>query len=277
MAMEQPGQDKEQQAVEERLARIGRVLLVLSGKGGVGKSTVAVNIAAALARDGKEVGLLDVDIHGPSIPGMLGLEGEPVLTHDGALLPVEFTPNLKVMSIGFLLKGRNEAVIWRGPMKFGVIRQFMGDVEWGALDYLVIDSPPGTGDEPLSVAQMAGKRAEAVIVTTPQRVSVDDVRKSVDFCRKLELPVAGIVENMSGFVCPHCGDTVDIFDSGGGKRLAEEAGVNFLGSVPLDPCVVRSGDAGRPFVLEGDDTPVTRAFRNVVNNIETWNAEKEEA
>jgi Mrp family chromosome partitioning ATPase len=228
---------------------------------------VAVNIAAELAREGKEVGLLDVDIHGPSIPGMLGLGEEQVITHDGVMLPVEFTPNLKVMSIGFLLHGRDEAVIWRGPMKYGVIQQFLGNVEWGDLDCLVVDSPPGTGDEPLSVVQMVGKRASAVIVTTPQRVSIDDVRKSVDFCRKLEIPVAGIVENMSGFVCPHCGGTVDIFETGGGKKLAEETGVPFLGSIPLEPRVVRASDAGKPFVIADSDSPAARAFHAVVENL----------
>jgi Mrp family chromosome partitioning ATPase len=267
MDQHNPTQDREQHAVDERMSLIRRVLLVLSGKGGVGKSTVAVNIAVALAGEGRDVGLLDIDIHGPSIPRMLGLEGEPILSHGSAILPVEFTPNLKVMSIGFLLGGRNDAVIWRGPMKYGVIRQFMGDVEWGELDYLVVDSPPGTGDEPLTVAQLVGKKASAVIVTTPQRVSIDDVRKSIDFCRKLEMPVAGVVENMSGFVCPHCGGTVDIFKTGGGKRLADEAEVPFLGCIPLDPQVVQSGDRGQPLVLAPQDSAVSQAFREVIAHI----------
>ncbi len=267
MATNNTGQEDTQRAIDERLSRVGHVLLVLSGKGGVGKSAVAVNIAASLAREGKETGLLDVDIHGPSIPGMLGLMGEKVITHLGAMLPVEFTPNLKVMSIGFLLNGREDAVIWRGPMKYGVIQQFLGNVEWGDLDYLVVDSPPGTGDEPLSVAQMTGKRASAVIVTTPQRVSIDDVRKSVDFCRKLEIPIAGIVENMSGFVCPHCGETADIFETGGGKKLAEETGVPFLGSIPLDPGIVRASDSGRPFVTGDPDSAAAKAFHEVIERV----------
>lgn len=267
MEMHNSEQEKGQRAIEERMSRIRCILLVLSGKGGVGKSTVAVNIAAEFAREGKEVGLLDVDIHGPSIPGMLGLTGEQILTHDGAMIPVEFTPNLKVMSIGFLLKGREDAVIWRGPMKYGVIQQFLGNVEWGDLDYLVVDSPPGTGDEPLSVAQMVGKRASAIIVTTPQRVSIDDVRKSIDFCRKLEMPIAGIVENMSGFVCPHCGGTADIFENGGGKKLAEETGVPFLGNIPLEPGVVRASDAGRPFVVVNQDSAAKQAFHAVIENL----------
>ena len=267
MSTQNPEQEKEQQAIDQRLSRIKHILLVLSGKGGVGKSTVAVNIAASLAREGLEVGLLDVDIHGPSIPGMLGLAGEQVLTNDGAMLPVEFTPNLKVMSIGFLLHGREEAVIWRGPMKYGVIQQFLGNVEWGDLDYLVVDSPPGTGDEPLSVAQMVGKKAAAVIVTTPQRVAIDDVRKSIDFCRKLEMPIAGVVENMSGFVCPHCNKTVDIFDVGGGKKLADETGVPFLGSIPLEPQVVRASDSGKPFVIGNSDSAAARAFHAVIEKL----------
>ena len=275
MEMHNPEQDREQQAVEKRLSKIRHIMLVLSGKGGVGKSTVAANIAVELARGGREVGLLDVDIHGPSIPGMLGLEHETVLSHDASLLPVEFTPNLRVMSIGFLLKGRDDAVIWRGPMKHGVIRQFIADVEWGELDYLVVDSPPGTGDEPLSVAQMIGKQAHAVIVTTPQRVSIDDVRKCIDFCRKVELSVAGIVENMSGFICPHCGGSVDIFETGGGKRLAEESGVPFLGSIPLDPLVVRSCDNGEPFIVRHADSAAARAFRGVVERILSKDNEKE--
>jgi Mrp family chromosome partitioning ATPase len=206
---------------------------------------------------------------------MLGLDNEQIITHDGAMLPVEFTPNLKVMSIGFLLHGREEAVIWRGPMKYGVIQQFLGNVEWGDLDYLVVDSPPGTGDEPLSIAQMVGKRAAAVIVTTPQRVSIDDVRKSIDFCRKLEMPIIGIVENMSGFVCPHCGETVNIFETGGGRQLAEEAGVPFLGSIPLEPQVVRASDAGRPFVVGHPDTPAALTFQKLVDNILSFTETKE--
>ncbi|MFA6470566.1 MAG: Mrp/NBP35 family ATP-binding protein [Candidatus Latescibacterota bacterium] len=268
-------EEKEKQIINERLSMIKHVLLVLSGKGGVGKSTVAVNIAADLAREGMEVGLLDVDIHGPSIPGMLGIADEPVLSNEGVLLPVEFGPNLKVMSIGFLTQGRNDAVIWRGPMKYGVIRQFISNVEWGELDYLVIDSPPGTGDEPLSVAQMIGGKASAVVVTTPQRVSIDDVRKSIDFCRKVEMPIAGIVENMSGFTCPHCGGTVDIFTNGGGIRLAEEMEIPFLGSIPLDPQVVTSCDDGSPFTICHVNTTVAQSFHEVVKKILSQDNEKE--
>jgi len=263
-----PDQEKEKRAIEERMSRIGSIILVLSGKGGVGKSTVAVNIAAALAKDGKRVGILDVDIHGPSIPGMLGLEGQRVFYDGTSIVPMEYTVNLVVMSIDFLLQDRGEAVIWRGPMKYGVIRQFISDVEWGELDFLIVDCPPGTGDEPLSVAQLlTGTRTGAVVVTTPQRVSIDDVRKSVGFCRKLDLEVLGVVENMSGFVCPNCGATVDIFDTGGGRRLAEEMNTTFLGSIPIEPGVVSSCDEGRPYVISHDDTETAKRFREIIEKI----------
>ncbi|MBN1293459.1 MAG: Mrp/NBP35 family ATP-binding protein [Candidatus Latescibacteria bacterium] len=257
----------EEKAVEERLAPIKHILLVLSGKGGVGKSTVAVNVATELAREGYRVGLLDIDIHGPSLPVMLGLEGTPIHYSENAMLPVEFTINLSVMSIGFLLKDRGDAVIWRGPMKYGVIKQFISDVEWGELDYLVVDSPPGTGDEPLSIAQLTGKKSRALIVTTPQRVSIDDVRKSINFCKKLELPVAGIIENMSGFVCPHCGERVDIFDTGGGEKLAKEMNVPFLARIPIEPGIVDACDNGGPYVLTNGGSETAKAFRTAIEFI----------
>ncbi len=253
-------QQEEQRKIAERLGSIENVILVLSGKGGVGKSSVAVNVATALASRGHSVGLLDIDFHGPSVPGMLGLGDENVIMHDNSMVPVEFTPNLKVMSIGFLTRNRTDAVIWRGPMKYGVIGQLLGDVEWGALDYLVIDSPPGTGDEPLSIAQMTAEKARALVVTTPQQVSVDDVVKCVTFCGKLNVPIVGIVENMSGFVCPECGARTEIFQSGGGERLAKETGVPFLGKIPLDPSVVISGDQGRPIILGGRGGETADAF-----------------
>jgi len=246
-------QKKEKEALEKSLASIKRIVLVLSGKGGVGKSTVAVNLATELAREGKSVGLLDVDIHGPSVPSMLGLEGTPILYNDKAMIPVEFTANFGVMSIGFLLRDRGDAVIWRGPLKYGVIKQFITDVDWGERDFLVVDSPPGTGDEPLSIAQMTAGKSTAVIVTTPQRVAIDDVRKCVNFCRKLELPVTGIIENMSGFVCPHCGNQVNIFDYGGGEKLAQEMNVPFLGRIPIDPGIVETCDRGGPYVIMNKD------------------------
>jgi ATP-binding protein involved in chromosome partitioning len=252
--------------LEARLGSIRHKVLVLSGKGGVGKSTVAVNLAVSLMEAGKRVGILDVDIHGPSVPTMLGLEGETVQSHDGALVPVELG-ELKVMSLGFLLRDPREAVIWRGPLKMGIIKQFLADVEWGELDYLVVDAPPGTGDEPLSVCQLVGKAASAVIVTTPQEVALVSVRKSVTFCRKLDIPVLGVVENMSGFVCPHCGKLTDVLGSGGGERMAEEMGVPFLGRIPLDPSVSSAGDTGRPIAGGQVQSAATRALRAIVEPI----------
>jgi ATP-binding protein involved in chromosome partitioning len=253
---ESPEDFLERQALAERLCRIRHKLLVLSGKGGVGKSTVALSLAA------RRVGLLDVDIHGPSVPKLLGLDDIRIELDDGAMVPVEVGA-LKVMSIGFLLSGPDQAVIWRGPMKMGVIKQFLKDVAWGDLEDLVIDCPPGTGDEPLSVAQLIEKADGAVIVTTPQEVALLDVRKSIGFCRQLRLPILGVIENMSGFVCPHCGTTTDLFKAGGGERMAVEMGVPFLGCVPIDPAVVESGDTGRPCVYHCANSPGASAFARI--------------
>ncbi len=257
-------QQAQKEAVKERMSRIKSTILILSGKGGVGKSTVAVNVAVELAKRGKRVGILDVDIHGPSIPGMFGLDGKRVLSNGEEIIPAQFTDNLWVMSIAFLVEDKKDAVIWRGPMKYNVIRQFISEVKWGDLDYLIVDSPPGTGDEPLSVAQLTGENTNAIVVTTPQRVAIDDVRKSITFCRKLDLHVLGIVENMSGFVCPHCGETVNIFDTGGGEKLGKEMGIPFLGRVPIDPTIVGSCDSGVPYLLTQEDSPTIRAFRGIV-------------
>ncbi|MCD4826095.1 MAG: Mrp/NBP35 family ATP-binding protein [Phycisphaerae bacterium] len=257
----------EELMLQSRMQNIGRKLLVLSGKGGVGKSTVAANLAVSLANAGKKVGLLDVDIHGPSIPKLMGLEGQRPTKDGTQLQPVQIADNLKVMSIAFLLDSHSDAVIWRGPLKYNVIRQFLKDVAWGQLDYLVIDSPPGTGDEPLSVAQLVGSQAGAVIVTTPQDLSVSDVRRCVSFCNTLSLPVIGIVENMSGLTCPHCGGKIDLFKAGGGQTLAEEVDVPFLGRVPIDPEIVASGDSGTPFVQEFPDSEASKAFAGIIDSI----------
>ncbi len=246
-----------------RMKGIRHKIVVLSGKGGVGKSTVAVNLAISLSLAGKKVGLLDVDIHGPSIPTMLGLVNAGVQTDGQNLLPVEIG-GLKVMSVGFLLDNRDSAVIWRGPMKMGVIEQLLRDVKWGELDYLIIDSPPGTGDEPLSAVQLVGDMDGAVMVTTPQDVAAADVRKSLDFCRQLGLPVLGIVENMSGFVCPHCGEETPIFKGENGRKMAEAAGVPFLGSIPIDPNVGLSSDAGKPFVYNYGKTETAKRFEKLI-------------
>ncbi len=266
----QPGETNQQleerRAVQRRLCRIKHVVTVLSGKGGVGKSTIAVNLATTLMLAGKQVGLLDVDIHGPSIPIMLGLHDRPVAGEDGAMVPLQLG-DLKVMSIGLLLNKPDDAVIWRGPMKIGVIRQFLADVEWEDLDYLIIDCPPGTGDEPLSVCQMIEKHAGAIVVTTPQEVAAADVSKSINFCRQLNMPVLGLVENMSGFVCPHCGETSDIFPPGAGEQMALKYDVPLLGRIPVEPGIGIAGDAGTPFVQRCAGARAAEVFQQIVDAI----------
>jgi len=259
---------EDRRKLQSRLCRIRHKVIVLSGKGGVGKSTVAVNLAVALMLSGKRVGLLDVDIHGPSIPTMLGLEGQPIRTTPDGWLPVE-RDGLKVISLGFLLRDPDDAVIWRGPMKMGVIQQFLKDVVWGDLDYLIIDSPPGTGDEPLSVCQLIGALDGAVIVTTPQKVAAVDVRKSITFCRRLGVPVLGVVENMSGFVCPKCGEIVPIFGAGGGRTIAADMDVPFLGSVPLDPRIVAAGDFGLVEAENGEHSPLAEMMSSIIGLLES--------
>ena len=256
----------EQETLRRRLVRIRHKIVVLSGKGGVGKSTVAVSLATALREAGKRVGLLDVDIHGPSIPIMLGLEGAKVENGPDGLLPVD-AGGIKVVSLGFMLQGRDDAVIWRGPMKMGAIRQFLTDTDWGDLDYLIIDSPPGTGDEPLSVCQLIDRLDGAVIVTTPQRVATADVRRSVTFCRRLGVGVLGVVENMSGFVCPKCGELTPILCSGGGRHVAEDMQIPFLGSIPLDPRIAETGDRGRAFVRDFAGSPAAYALGELVKPV----------
>ena len=257
---------EDRRKLQSRLCRIKRKIVVLSGKGGVGKSTVAVNLAAALMLSGKRVGLLDVDIHGPSIPTMLGLERERIQGSEDGLLPIDIG-GLKVMSLGFLLQNQDDAVIWRGPMKMGVIKQFLKDVVWGDLDDLIIDSPPGTGDEPLSVCQLIGQLDGAVIVTTPQKVAAVDVRKSITFCRRLGVPVLGVVENMSGFVCPKCGEVTQILPTGGGPRIAKDMNVPFLGSIPMDPKIAEAGDSGRAMFGQDSDSPMARAMDEIITRI----------
>jgi len=255
--------------LQTTLSKIKRKILVMSGKGGVGKSTVATNVAMGLANKGYQVGLIDVDLHGPDICRMLGLN-KKLMAEKGEkpklLPPMIYNDNLKVISLEYLMENRDEAIIWRGPLKIQAIRQFIGEIDWGELDYLVIDAPPGTGDEPLSVAQTI-KDVNALIVTTPQEVALADVRKSISFCRHVKINILGIVENMSGFVCPHCGETVEIFGTGGGKKVALEYSLRFLGKVPMDPKVVLGGDSGRPYLSSGADTIATRAFDEILDNI----------
>ena len=249
--------------LEVRMSRIEHKIVVLSGKGGVGKSTIAVNLATSLKMAGKRVGLLDVDIHGPSIPTMLGLEQEHVQNGEDGIMPVD-ADGIKVMSLGFLLRDMDDAVIWRGPMKMGVVRQFLADVDWGALDYLVIDVPPGTGDELLSICQLLAPVDGAIVVTTPQRVAAVDVRKSVTFCRQMKVPVIGVVENMSGFACPKCGEVTQVFRSGAGKMISDSMDVPFLGAIHLEPQVVEAGDGGRAFLEHYADSATAAAMRTVV-------------
>jgi Mrp family chromosome partitioning ATPase/predicted Fe-Mo cluster-binding NifX family protein len=254
-------------ALGRRLATIRHKILVLSGKGGVGKSTVAVNLAVALAQEGFRTGLLDVDFHGPSVPLLLNMTGQLLKAEEGGILPLESPYGIKVISLGFALGRSDEAVIWRGPMKMGVIKQFLTDVQWGELDYLVVDFPPGTGDEPLSVAQLIPESDGAVIVTTPQDLSLQDVRKSINFCRQLKIPILGVIENMSGLLCPHCQKTIDLFKSGGGEAMAADMGVTFLGRIPLDPEVVGSSDAGKPFVYHQPEGEPARAFLRAIQPV----------
>ncbi len=248
-----------------QMPNVAKKFVVMSGKGGVGKSTVAVNTAVSLALSGKRVGLLDVDVHGPSVPTMLGLAGTKLMGTEEKIYPVEMEGynNLKVMSVGFLLEAEDSPVIWRGPMKNGVIKQFLKDVEWGELDYLIIDCPPGTGDEPLSVIQLIGNADGSIIVTTPQDVSAVDVSKSITFSKQLSLKVTGIVENMSGFICPHCSEITYIFKEGGGKRLAQKYGVPFLGTIPIDPLFGESGDSGVPYIAKFAESQTAKVYETI--------------
>jgi len=252
--------------VSKTLSRIKNRILVFSGKGGVGKSTVAANLALALSLRGKKVGALDVDIHGPNLAKMLGVEDKKMDISGEGIKPVQVNENLKLVSMSFLIQDPDMPVIWRGPMKMKVIQQFLGDVDWGDLDWLIIDSPPGTGDEPLSVAQLIPATG-AVIVTTPQEVSVLDSRKAVIFAMKLNLKVLGIIENMSGLACPHCGRRIDLFKVGGGELAAADLGVPFLGRIPIDPQIVISGDEGKPFADNRNDSEASRAFGEIVEKI----------
>ncbi len=252
--------DERGQAVRQRMAQVKHKIIVLSGKGGVGKSTVAVNLATALALEGKRVGLLDVDLHGPTVPQLLGLKDAPVVLEGDVLAPIVVGDSLKVMSIAFLMGDKDDAVVWRGPMKAIAIEQFLGEVEWGELDYLIIDSPPGTGDEPLAVCQAIGKMDGAVIVTTPQETALNNVRRSIKFCDMLDLKVLGVIENMAGFVCPHCGQVTHVFSRDGGGAMAAKAGVPLLASVPLDPTIVEAGDAGKPYIYHYSKSPAAQEF-----------------
>ena len=268
-------EEKERSEQEERLRinmdKIRHKIIVMSGKGGVGKTTVAVNLAYALSQSGAKVGIVDTDIHGPNIAKMLGIEKETIGgTEMGRLKPIEVRPNLKAVSMALLGYDTDRPIIWRGPLKAGVIKQFLADFEWGELDYMVVDSPPGTGDEPLSVCQLIPKITGSVVVTTPQDVAVLDSRKAVLFSKELNIPVIGIIENMSGMVCPHCGKEIDVFKRNGGIKASNELNVPFLGSVPFELEFVEAGDNGTPFVAFDNPSKSSQAFSQIVKKIEEF-------
>jgi ATP-binding protein involved in chromosome partitioning len=255
--------------IKDRLNNIKNKILVMSGKGGVGKSSIAAYLSFILAKRGKKVGLMDVDLHGPSIPRLLGITGDIQLSyHSGKVFPVDVMPNLYVISIEALMgENKDAATIWRGPLKVGVIRQFISDIEWAELDYLIIDSPPGTGDEPLTVAQTVPD-AKAIIVTTPQEISLADVRKSIDFCRQVNMEILGIVENMSGLKCPYCGKSIDLFKTDGGRLTARKEGLRLLASLPIEPEFVKRGDMGDLLYVFDECLEFTGEFNRFVDRIE---------
>jgi ATP-binding protein involved in chromosome partitioning len=262
-------QSEEQKQLKTRMGKIKHKIAVISGKGGVGKSTVTVNLAAAFAQKGFKVGVLDADIHGPSVPKLLGVEGQLVKTGPPGTFPVDGPLGMKVMSIDFFLP-EAAPTIWRGPLKMRAIRQFLVDIVWGELDFLFIDLPPGTGDEPLSIAQLLPDLDGVVIVTMPTGLSSSVVRKAITFAERLNMPIIGVVENMSGFICPHCGQKTEIFQSGGGKKMAQEAGVPFLGSIPIDPKVGEDSDKGQPFVVANKNSAAAKAFLEIVAKVEAY-------
>jgi Mrp family chromosome partitioning ATPase len=259
-------QAEQDTAVNESLGKIKNKILVMSGKGGVGKTSTSVNLSIALAEKGYNVGIIDVDLHGPDVPRMLGLEGTPQVNENKKLNPISYSGNLKAISIESFTPNKDDAIIWRGPLKFSAIKQFIGDIDWGNLDFLIIDAPPGTGDEPLTVAQTISD-AKAIIVTTPQEVALADVRKSINFCKTVKMKIFGLIENMSGFSCPHCGEMIELFGTGGGEKTANQMGVRFLGRIPFDPKMVACGDSGVGYQESNSDSAVTKAFIDVAESM----------
>jgi ATP-binding protein involved in chromosome partitioning len=266
-------QQQQIQQLRLKMSKIKHKIAVISGKGGVGKSTVTVNLAAAFAKNGHAVGILDADIHGPSVPRLLGLTGQQLKVGPPGAFPVSGPLGMKVISIDFFLP-EEVPTIWRGPLKMGAIRQFLQDIVWGDLDLLFIDLPPGTGDEPLTIAQFLPEMDGVIIVTMPNELSSSIVKKAITFALRLNMPIIGVVENMSGFVCPHCGNKTEIFQSGGGRRMAEEAGVAFLGSIPIDPKVGIDADKGKPFVISQPESAASKAFTEIVNQVEEYLKQK---
>jgi len=254
--------------IKDRLAKIKRKILVMSGKGGVGKSTVAAYLALILAEKGSRVGLLDVDLHGPSIARLMNARSGLQMPEGGGVKPYPYSDHLGVVSMEMVMGDKDTAVIWRGPLKISAIRQFISDIEWGNLDFLVVDSPPGTGDEPLTVAQTIPD-AEALIITTPQEISLADVRKSINFCRQVNMKILGLVENMSGFVCPHCGEKLPIFGMGGGERVAKDMDIPLLGQIPINPLMVERSDRGElNQMLKDKDSDINKAYEGIVKLLE---------
>ena len=267
--IQDPKEEDKDKELKKRMSRIKHKIIVMSGKGGVGKTSVSVNLSYTLALTGRDVGLVDIDLHGPNIAKMLGVEGEGFTGSEKGIEPVRVLPTLKAASISFAAASPDMPIVWRGPLKMSAIRQFLEEINWGDLDFLIVDSPPGTGDEPLSACQLIPDVSGAVIVTTPQDVSILDARKSVFFARQLKIPVLGIVENMSGFVCPHCGKETPIFKKGGGEKAATDLGVPFLGRIPFEPELVEMADRGLPFVKSRAGSPSAKAFEGIVRNIVT--------
>jgi len=265
----------QQQTLRLRMSKIRHKIAIISGKGGVGKSTVTVNLAAVFAKTGHSVGVLDADIHGPSVPKLLGLTGQQMKVGPPGAFPVPGPLGMKVVSIDFFLPEENTPTIWRGPLKMRAIRQFLTDIVWGDLDVLFIDLPPGTGDEALSIAQLLPEIDGVIIVTMPSDLSRVVVKKAITFAERMGLPIIGIIENMSGFICPSCGDKIEIFQAGGGKKMAEETGIPFLGEIPIDPKVGVATDKGVPFVIENPDSPATIAFLDIVEKVEAYLKVKE--
>jgi len=253
---------------DESIRDIKNVIVVMSGKGGVGKSTVAVNLAVELSIRGFQVGLVDADMHGPDVPQMLGMvDDKPYPGEDNKIMPVKYSNNLKVISIEYFLPSRDTPIIWRGALKHKMIEQFIKDIAWGKLDFLIFDLPPGTGDEPLSIIQIIPKITGSIIVGTPQEVAMIDVRKAINFSKQLNSPILGLIENMSGFICPHCGETTYIFKKGSGEKTAKEFGINFLGSIPMEEIVVEDGDDGTPLIVSHPESKSSLSFKKIVDNI----------
>ena len=258
--------ERQDRVIASTLSKIKYKLFVMSGKGGVGKSSVSTNLAAALSLKGYKVGLLDVDIHGPSVPHLLGLTGLLDIDPQKGIQPKRYSENLAVVSMESLLKDPDQAVLWKGPMKTSAIRQFVSDVDWGELDFLVIDSPPGTGDEPMAVLKTVPD-ALSIVITTPQEISLADVRKSINFLQYVKANILGVVENMSGLICPHCAQKIDLFKKGGGEELAKRYSLTFLGAIPLDPATVVAGDLGRPVVMLDVDCPAKTALLELADKV----------